>query len=189
MRFCAILTSNPSGLHCASQAVKPVLVVLFAAISLVASAAPTSLSVTVVGTDINDPRWQAVAEAVEFWNQQLADAGVRVRLGPIARLVQPVPDDTLRRLSEVAVAGRFEGYLPQEVERIPGDIIVALSASDLISFGLQWSPHRKGLVGLRRADIPVMSLPTVPRNVVAHELGHVLGLGHNSDPATLMCGR
>jgi Matrixin len=34
-----------------------------------------------------------------------------------------------------------------------------------------------------------MNLPNVPRNVIAHELGHAIGLGHNSDPTTLMCGR
>jgi hypothetical protein len=80
---------------------KPALILLVcAAMSLFASAAPASLSVTVVGADSNDPRWHAVAEAVEFWNQQLADTGVSVRLGPITRLVQPVPDDVLRQLSE-----------------------------------------------------------------------------------------
>ncbi len=34
-----------------------------------------------------------------------------------------------------------------------------------------------------------MNLPNVARNVIAHELGHAIGLGHNSDPAKLMCGR
>ncbi len=158
-------------------AIKPALIVLVcAATSLVASAAPASLSVPVVGADGNDPRWRAVAEAVEFWNQQLADAGVGVRLGPIARLVQPVPDDALRQLSGLAVSGRFAGDIPQELERVQGEIVVALSTADLISFGLQWSPARKGLIGLRRADIPPMSLPNVLQNVVAHEVGHVLGL-------------
>lgn len=64
-----------------------------------------SLSVTVVGTDSNDPRRAAVGEAVPFWNQELANAGVDVRLGPVAQLVQPVPDDTLRRLSEAVLGG------------------------------------------------------------------------------------
>ena len=34
-----------------------------------------------------------------------------------------------------------------------------------------------------------MSLPNVARNVITHELGHAIGLRHNSDPAMLMCGR
>jgi hypothetical protein len=162
-----------------------------AAGSLVAFAAPTSLSVTVVGADFRGPRWRAVEEAVEFWNQQMKGAGVDIRLGPISRLIQPVPDDLLRQLSAVVVGGygRTEPEMPQELQQIPGDIVVALSTADLVSFALPWRPERKGLVGMRRADIPPLSLPNVPRNVVAHELGHVLGLVHNRDPTTLMCGR
>ncbi|MBK7831714.1 MAG: matrixin family metalloprotease [Gemmatimonadetes bacterium] len=34
-----------------------------------------------------------------------------------------------------------------------------------------------------------LSLPNTVRNVIAHELGHVLGLEHNGDATTLMCGR
>ena len=44
-------------------------------------------------------------------------------------------------------------------------------------------------MAIRRADIPPLSLPNTVRNVVAHELGHVLGLNHNADSTMLMCGR
>lgn len=166
-----------------------IIVVALAAMALLASAAPKSLSVTVVGADSSDPRWTAVEEAVEFWNQQLANAGVNVRVGPVARLVQPVPDDALRQMSEAVLGGRWKRDIPKELQDISGDILVVLSNGDFISFGMRWSRDHKGLVGMRRADIPPLSLPNVLRNVTAHELGHVLGLRHNSDPATLMCGR
>jgi Matrixin len=165
------------------------LLAILPAMSLLASAAPKSLSVTVVGQNSNDPRWAAVGEAVAFWNQELAKAEVDVRLGPVAQLVQPVPDETLRQLSEAVLGGRWGHDIPMELQHIPGDVLVSLSNSDFISFGLRWSRDRKGLVGMRRADMPPLSLPNVLRNVTAHELGHVLGLRHNSDPATLMCGR
>jgi hypothetical protein len=163
------------------------LIVVLSSIPLFAFAAPMSLSITVVGPDAGDPRWAAVDEAVEFWNDELAMADLQ--LGPATRVVRPVPDDALRASSDAVLAGRRGHGVPRLLEDVPGDIVVALSNAELISFAIRRSGGSKGFVGMRRADIPPLSLPNVLRNVVAHELGHVLGLQHNSDPTTLMCGR
>jgi hypothetical protein len=37
--------------------------------------------------------------------------------------------------------------------------------------------------------IPDSLLANVARNLIAHSLGMVIGLSHNPDPTTLMCGR
>src|SRR5439155_11460643 len=114
--------------------------------SAVAVAAPRSLSVMVVGADGADPSWHAVDEAVEFWNAQLAEIGAALRLGPVTRLIRSVPDPELGQLS--ARIGNIGAQpIPDNLARLPGDIVIALSSVDLISFGVRWTGS-KGLVGL-----------------------------------------
>jgi Matrixin len=163
--------------------------VLLLIVPALTGAAPRIWSVTVLGS-VDDSRLPAVTEAVEYWNQQLEGVGSQLRLGPVSRSDEPVADDLLRAVSDAALDQRRLPPLPSRLSAIPGELLVILSGTDLISVGLQpGAVTRQGLAIIRRADIPPLSLPNVARNLVAHELGHVLGLRHNSDPDTLMCGR
>ncbi len=152
-------------------------------------AAPRTWAVTVLGS-ADDSRLLAVAEAVEFWNEQLESVNSSLRLGPISRSDERIADDALRAVSEAALDRRRIPPLPPRLREMTGAVLVILSGTDLISVGFPpGAMARQGIAIIRSAEGPPLSLPNVARNLIAHELGHVLGLRHNSDPATLMCGR
>jgi hypothetical protein len=135
----------------------------------------------------DDPRLELVDEAVSYWNGILIELGSGFRLGVVSRQALAVPDEALRALSESIGTGRPQ--VPEALRGLPGDINIVLADSHFLSFTGPFDPDGKRVVGIRGLQFPPMGLPNVARNVIAHELGHAIGLGHNADPASLMCGR
>ena len=146
-------------------------------------------AITVISAEA-DPRLSLVDEAVAFWNKTFEEIGSEFRLGPVDRRVQSVPEEALQSLSRsVLRAPRGPVDIPEVLRDLPDDITILLGESDFVSFASPFTAARKRVVGIRGLHLPVMNLPNVARNVIAHELGHAIGLRHNSDPTTLMCGR
>jgi hypothetical protein len=142
-----------------------------------------------IAAPAQDARLPLALEAVAFWNRQFAELGTPFRLGDVTQTTETLPADYLSRLSAAVLNREPLPDVPERVKQIPGDIILALADGDFVSFARRLPSGARVVVGIRSDQRRPLSLPNVGRNVIAHELGHAIGLGHNDDPTTLMCGR
>ena len=145
-------------------------------------------SITVF-SDPGDARLPLVRDAVTFWNRMLEQLGSRFRLGAITVRNASAPAGALRAMSEATVGTGALPPMPGWLGGMAGQIVVVLSDDNFVSFTAHWSSAATALVAIKSDRAYPLTLPNVARNVIAHELGHAIGLGHNGDPTMLMCGR
>ena len=160
-------------------------------------ARPGRPSILVVVPSAADDRLAPAREAIAFWNDRLAELGVATRFAeprvatgsPVERALENYARQVAQRATRLP-AGDAEPPPPAALVDLDADVVLLLSRQDILSFA--WplprvSPPRY-LVVIRRVRGPYRTDPMVTKHVVAHELGHALGLVHNAEPHTLMCG-
>ena len=149
----------------------------------------------VVVPEAGDARVAHTRAAVAFWNRTLADLGLDVQLRE-AELVAGAPGmraiETFARFVSQRGGriprGRDGPQPPPELIALGGDVVVLLSRQPLMPFAWPLIGSPDHLVAIRTLRPRRPRDDTVLRNVIAHELGHTLGLRHNRGGASLMCG-
>jgi hypothetical protein len=143
----------------------------------------------VIAAAENDRRISLVFDAVDFWNRTFNDIGSPFRLGAVEQTHELLPVQYLELLSDAVLNGKPLPAASEALKKINGDLIIALSNGDLVSFSTGFMQGKRVIVGIRSDRLVPLTLANVARNVIAHELGHAIGLGHNNDATKLMCGR
>lgn len=154
------------------------------------AASRTPARVAVLVADAADVRVRMVGEAATFWNETVSDLGLPAAF---AEPLSATPPSGLRPFENYAhqlsqLAGRLHSSAPGPAPPpallgLDAEVVVLLSAQALMPFAWPYTDDGRHFVAVPAGD----ERDHVVRNVIAHELGHVLGLKHVREPGVLMC--
>ena len=146
-----------------------------------------------VAPSLTDGRVGHLRDAIAFWNRTLQELALDIQIVEIRTLVAPDETDAFENYTRQIwqQAGRIRGGMggpaePDEVSDLGGDVVVFLSVQPTMSFAWPLDADRHFVAVPAEPGSRFQRAGSTP-NVLAHELGHTLGLIHHRDPLVLMC--
>jgi hypothetical protein len=158
----------------------------------IATPAAAAGRVLVLSPADEDARIVRVREAVAYWKDVFAELGLEPPFVDAGVAIYPAGARAIENFAWQI--SRLAGRLPDDAEKPPpprellaidADVVVLLSTQPLLPFARPLGEPGRYLVAIPRALHSDDS--GADSNVIAHELGHVLGLRHGADPGALMC--
>lgn len=143
-----------------------------------------------LAADAEDGRIGMVDDAVSFWNASASGLGLGAAFSDAEFVTPPKGlrpfENYAHQLSQLA--GRLDSSgpgpePPEALFAVEAEVVVLLSSQNLMPFAWPYGEDGRYFVAIPAGD----DRENVVRNVIAHELGHVLGLKHLREPGVLMC--